>query len=1098
MARPDPETFDRIKRTEAYAEKVRKMFAQTVNDILALNKSLPTLEPGVMFSFDDEGNRKKAEQTEMLLRRLHAAVTTAIEKGIKLEWDAANAETDKLIGSLFGKRVLNDENFRGWLHRNNDARRAFIERTDKGMNLSDRVWKSTRQLRDEMEIAMTIAIGEGDSAASMSRKVRQYLNDPDLMFRRFRYKDDEGNWQRKWKKRITDPDTGKHTWIDYDKDSYRDEWTGPGYYKSSAKNAMRVTRTETNMAYRAADNARWEQLDFILGIHIQPSESHPQPDICDELAGDYPKTFKFTGWHPQCFCVMTPILPTDDELVAMADAKLEGEEYTPETDPITDYPKGFKDFVQDNAENINKARLSGTEHYFLRDNKDIVDKILHSKTTEKWDWRSIIYEMPNEDAEEEVYQYLKHLPARERRALMKAHEDDFNSYLVKLIEEHQDEDYPDFLQVNYSLYRHLEANGNTIPDDLKRYFHEGYKGGFYKRYNAALRQGKDISPELTDALDKLTKSGSLPTDMMLHRYVDVGYLEANFGITNGMSADEAIEIIAKRKGSILVDKAYTSTSAIIENNAMEYQGVKIKILAPKGTKAFISDNFDESEILLPRGQRFEVVGVSKYHNAQGKDSVELVLKLQKEPVSTQHSTQSIAERAAERHAKRTAADVERIQTAWNTRLFNNFVAETDRIGSWRDKDMREWALILQDEIDLKEFGAFKIDYAKAKAALQGRISSETAAASSFMATKANAENIKALAKALGVEQGELMTFFEADMLRGNPNFAADVMYRVNCQTCVVANELRRRGFNIQALGNFAGSKSEVLSMCTNGIWQTADGKVPSKMRIGAEFNQWSYIDPTGKRHKKGFAKTVANRKQLVSELETNLTEDGRYHIDWTWQGGGKTRSGHIITVEKIGDTIRYYDPQNGKVISDFTEYIKGIDLSRGINLLRVDNLRIKPDYAAEILAKSGTSASSGTAATGGVSRLRQDVLKQVRRNNTEWVKNNLPTVELPDGTPALRDVVKNIQGNNIIVNQGTFGEIFAKNINRNNISDILDVAHDYKEWMPRAELLTDGSPEPGRHHGYSFNVYRVTYRGQEIEIKTKLTDAEYLYNIKFI
>lgn len=125
-------------------------------------------------------------------------------------------------------------------------------------------------------------------------------------------------------------------------------------------------------------------------------------------------------------------------------------------------------------------------------------------------------------------------------------------------------------------------------------------------------------------------------------------------------------------------------------------------------------------------------------------------------------------------------------------------------------------------------------------------------------------------------------------------------------------------------------------------------------------------------------------------------------------------------------------------------------------------------------------------------------MKQVRRNNTEWVKNNLPTVELPDGTPALRDVVKNIQGNNIIVNQGTFGEIFAKNINRNNISDILDVAHDYKEWMPRAELLTDGSPEPGRHHGYSFNVYRVTYRGQEIEIKTKLTDAEYLYNIKFI
>ena len=31
-------------------------------------------------------------------------------------------------------------------------------------------------------------------------------------------------------------------------------------------------------------------------------------DICDELAGDYPKSFLWTGWHPQCRCVITPIL----------------------------------------------------------------------------------------------------------------------------------------------------------------------------------------------------------------------------------------------------------------------------------------------------------------------------------------------------------------------------------------------------------------------------------------------------------------------------------------------------------------------------------------------------------------------------------------------------------------------------------------------------------------------------------------------------------------------------------------------------------------------------------------------------------------------
>ena len=43
---PDPkaETIKRIQRTEAYAEKVRRLFAATVNEILALNKSVPTLD----------------------------------------------------------------------------------------------------------------------------------------------------------------------------------------------------------------------------------------------------------------------------------------------------------------------------------------------------------------------------------------------------------------------------------------------------------------------------------------------------------------------------------------------------------------------------------------------------------------------------------------------------------------------------------------------------------------------------------------------------------------------------------------------------------------------------------------------------------------------------------------------------------------------------------------------------------------------------------------------------------------------------------------------------------------------------------------------
>ena len=392
-ADPKKVTLARITRTEAYAEKVRLMFAKTVNDILALNKTMPQLDEGVMFSFDGE-SLKKQKEVEALLRRLHSAATMAIEQGIKLEWDIANQECDKLVKSVFGKKVLESPEFSAWAQRNAAARDAFINRSENGLNLSDRVWKSVRQLRDEMEVAMTVSIGDGESASSMSRKVREYLNNPDDMFRRFRYKKGEKDiidhetgevtgkeivWGKKWKKRIKDEATGKYKWIDYDRDDYK---TGSGVYKSSARNAMRVARTETNIAYRRADNARWQDMDFVLGQRVQPSKNHPKKDICDKLAGDYPKDFVFDGWHPQCFCFCTPILMDEDEMAKVTEAFLKGETYTPKGKPITDYPQNFKDWVTEHQGDIAAARKRGTEPYFIRNNAQAIDEIINPSQKE--------------------------------------------------------------------------------------------------------------------------------------------------------------------------------------------------------------------------------------------------------------------------------------------------------------------------------------------------------------------------------------------------------------------------------------------------------------------------------------------------------------------------------------------------------------------------------------------------------------------------------------------------------------------------------------------------------------------------------------------
>lgn len=183
--------------------------------------------------------------------------------------------------------------------------------------------------------------------------IRQYLKRPDMLFRRVR--DEHGNLQLSRRAAAYHP--------------------GRGVYRSSYKNARRLAATETNIAYRTADHLRWQQMDFVVGIEIRTSPTnHPVPDICDDLKGKYPKDFKFTGWHPHCRCIALSILKTEEEMDADTERILNGE---PPSDPnssvnaVTDVPKEFKDWVEDNKE---RAERSFSVPYFLKDNQQYLPK----------------------------------------------------------------------------------------------------------------------------------------------------------------------------------------------------------------------------------------------------------------------------------------------------------------------------------------------------------------------------------------------------------------------------------------------------------------------------------------------------------------------------------------------------------------------------------------------------------------------------------------------------------------------------------------------------------------------------------------------------
>ena len=202
-------------------------------------------------------------------------------------------------------------------------------------------------------MAIDVALGDGTSAAVLSRTVRKLLNNPNALFRRVR---------------------DKHGQLRLSQNA-KNYHPGQGVYRSAYRNALRLTATETNMAYRTADHMRWQQMNFVTGIEIKLSNNHNCRgiakgqfyDICDELAGVYPKDFKFVGWHPFCRCFAVPKLADMKEFLEYQDKLIAGEDVSNYkfSGEVTSMPKQFNEWIKNNEERIKSAK---SLPYFIRDN----------------------------------------------------------------------------------------------------------------------------------------------------------------------------------------------------------------------------------------------------------------------------------------------------------------------------------------------------------------------------------------------------------------------------------------------------------------------------------------------------------------------------------------------------------------------------------------------------------------------------------------------------------------------------------------------------------------------------------------------------------
>ena len=266
-------------------------------------------------------------------------IQAVIMRGTAEEWKNSNEVQDLLANSVLRTydAQVGGEQYRIYYQANSDALKAFQERKDKGLNVSEKLWQQSILYKQELEEAISCAIQKGTSAVTLSKQISKYLQDfPQLQ-----------------------------------KD-YKEYFGKASRAKDCEYRSIRLARSEINMAYRQAENQRWSQMDFVVGYEIKLSGSHHVDDICDQLKGKYPKTFVWTGWHPNDMCYKIPILKTEEEFWEW-DGR--GEPTTDSVNEVKDVPEGFKKWVLDNQSRIDEAKKRGTLPYFLKDNKSAYQSV---------------------------------------------------------------------------------------------------------------------------------------------------------------------------------------------------------------------------------------------------------------------------------------------------------------------------------------------------------------------------------------------------------------------------------------------------------------------------------------------------------------------------------------------------------------------------------------------------------------------------------------------------------------------------------------------------------------------------------------------------
>ena len=156
------------------------------------------------------------------------------------------------------------------------------------------------------------------------------------------------------------------------------------------------------------------------------------------------------------------------------------------------------------------------------------------------------------------------------------------------------------------------------------------------------------------------------------------------------------------------------------------------------------------------------------------------------------------------------------------------------------------------------------------------------------------------------------------------NYQPNSPYAENCQRCAVTYELRRRGYDVEAMPrqDFYNGKPNA---CFTGAECFENARVEGR---------WG-------------DKEKISEANLFRALNL-LPDDSRTAIIWQW---AKSEGGHIIVCEKTKGKLNFIDPQNGTNQRSNLPKRDKVEQLRGFSFYRMDNLNLNKNFDFSQIAK---------------------------------------------------------------------------------------------------------------------------------------------------